>query len=89
MVNVVIGMAMGTACISPVLETGVATSLLTSDVFSEAGEAVITLVAVVEPEAAGVAWACASLPAQLLEMMVAMAGPGRMGLWPPVYSGFS
>ena len=56
MVNVVIGMAMGTACISPVLETGVATSLLTSVVFSEAGEAVITLVAVVEPEAAGVAW---------------------------------
>ena len=55
--NVVIGMAMGTACISPVLETGVATSLLTSVVFSEAGEAVITLVAVVEPEAAGVAWA--------------------------------
>ena len=86
--NVVIGMAMGTACISPELEAGVATSLLTSDVFSEAGEAVITLVAVVEPEAAG-AEAVASFPAQLLEMMVAMAGPGRMGLWPPVYSGFS
>ena len=89
--NVVIGMAMGTACITPALEAATGPgvpALLTSAELMEAGEAVITLVAVVEPEAAG-AEAVASFPAQLLEMMVAMAGPGRMGLWPPVYSGFS
>ena len=94
MVNVVIGMAIGTACITPaVLEAATGPGvpgLLTSAEFREAGEAVITLVAVVEPEPV----TAASLPAVHCwmlapgpEMMV--AGPGRMWARVPVYSGFS
>lgn len=93
MVNVVIGMAMGTACITPALEAGTGPgvpALLTSAELMEAGEAVITLVAVVEP--VPTVTAAASLPVHCWrlvpgpEMMV--AGPGRMCLV-PVYSGFS
>ena len=96
MVNVVIGMAIGTACITPaVLEAATGPGvpgLLTSAEFREAGEAVITLVAVVVPEP--VTATAASLPAVHCwmlapgpEMMV--AGPGRMWARVPVYSGFS
>ena len=92
MVNVVIGMAMGTACMAPLLgaaatDPGVA-GLEASLVVIEAGEAVITLVAVVEPGPR----LAASFPAHWRlappVMMVAKAGPGRMGR-PPLYSGFS
>ena len=102
MVKVVIGMAMGTACITPALEVGVTAEpgLLTSAVFIEEGEAVITLVAVVEPvpTVAATETAAASFPAHWtpvpeLEMMVAKAAPplvpGMMARVVPVYSGFS
>ena len=94
--NVVIGMAMGTACITPaVLEACVTgpgvPGLLTSAAFREAGEAVITLVAVVEPVTGVTAVSLAAAHCWMLapgpEMMV--AGPGRMWARVPVYSGFS